>query len=129
MAAAGKGGCVMKRTALRPGKSSLKRSGPPERRTRIKTRSDKTARIYVTRRQLVAALLSERPWCEIRWDAKCLRRSAQIHEPEMRSRGTDILDPDRCVAACAYCHDAVHAHPAEATERDWLIPSGKRRAA
>lgn len=93
-------------------------------RKRLPARSPKTARVYVTRRQVVAGILEARPWCQIRWDAGCQRRSAHVHEPEMRSRGADILDPDTCVAACRHCHDMVHGHPAEATERGWLIPSG-----
>ena len=103
--------------------ASLVSTARLERRTRIKPRSDKTARIYVTRRQIVAALLAERPWCEIRWDANCWQQSTEVHEPGMRSRGADICDPDACTAACHYCHAQVHANPAEATERGWLIPS------
>ena len=100
-----------------------------KRHVGIKPRSDKTARRYVTRAALVAALLADRPWCEIRWDAKCQQRSADVHEPGMRSRGVDICDPDECVTTCRYCHDMVHTNPAEATRRGWLVPSGKKRRA
>jgi hypothetical protein len=104
-------------------RTQLKRTGP------LKPRSAKTARVYVTRRQVVADLLAAYPWCQIRWDAKCWRRATQVHEPGMRSRGADICDPEQCVTGCAYCHGQVHANPAEATKRGWLIPSGKQRGA
>jgi hypothetical protein len=107
----------------------LKATTPLERRTRLRPRSAKTAAVYQTRRPLVAALLAGRPWCEIRWDTACQRRSVDVHEPGMRSRGADICDPGQCVTCCRHCHNAVHANPAEATRRGWLIPSGKRRAA
>jgi hypothetical protein len=120
----------MKRTPMPARTKPIPRSGASlvstarlDRRTRIKPRSDKTARIYVTRRALVADLLAERPWCEIRWDADCWQRSTEVHEPGMRSRLADICDPAQCTATCHYCHSAVHANPAEATERGWLIPS------
>ena len=123
----------MKRSAsLRRG-APLKRGKPLQCRTqlkrtgRLKPRSAKTARVYVTRRQVVADVLAAYPWCQIRWDRKCQGRSADIHEPGMRSRGADICNPAECIAACRYCHNAVHANPAKATKRGWLIPSGKQR--
>jgi hypothetical protein len=105
----------------RPG--GLARTATLTTRTRLKPRSDKTARKYVTRRVIVGELLAARPWCEIRWDGGCESRSTDVHEPRMRSRGADICDPAQCVAACRYCHGEVHGHPAEATKRGWLIPS------
>jgi hypothetical protein len=101
----------------------LKRSPMPPRTARLKPRSAKMARKYVTRRVIVEELLTAFPWCWIRWDAECQGRSAQVHEPGMRSRGADICDRDECVVTCWYCHGRVHANPAQATERGWLIPS------
>jgi hypothetical protein len=100
-----------------------------KRHTRLKIRSEKQERKYEVRRPLVARLLAERPWCEIRWDAKCWRRATEVHEPGMRSRGADICDEAACVTGCHYCHGMVHDHPAEATRRGWLVPSGKKRRA
>lgn len=102
---------------------------PAAPRTPIRPRSEKTKRTYEVRGPLVAALLAERPWCEIRWDAKCWGLATEVHEPGMRSRGADICDPEQCVTGCHYCHRMVHDHPAEATERGWMIPSGAGCAA
>lgn len=136
-----KRGGELKRTELRR-KAELRRTpfarkpagheprhAAPQRSTRLRPRSARTAAVYVVRRVLVADLLAERPWCQIRWDEGCQARSTDIHEPECRSRGADICDPAACVAGCRYCHDQVHAHPAEATDRRWLIPSGRPRKA
>lgn len=101
----------------------MKRSG------RLRPRSKKTEKIYRTRRQVVAYVLGRFPLCQIRWDRRCERWSVDVHEPQMRSRGADICDPAACVATCRHCHERVHANPAEATRRSWLIPSGKGRAA
>ena len=112
-----------------PRKRPLRAKTALKRRTPLRARSAKTERIYVTRRALVDTLLSERPWCEIRWDAGCWRRATEVHEPEMRSRGTDICNEAKCITGCHYCHRKVHDNPAEATERGFMIPSGQGRAA
>jgi hypothetical protein len=106
-----------------PRGKGLERGTSTLQRTPIRPRSLKTERKFVRRRQLVATLLETRPWCEILWDAGCTRRSTEVHEPEMRSRGADICDEDACITGCHYCHMQVHAHPAEATRRGFMIPS------
>jgi hypothetical protein len=102
---------------------------PTEPRKPLRARSKKTERIYIDRRELVAELLEAQPWCQIRWDDDCGARATDVHEPGMRSRGADILDPDQCVTGCRHCHDMVHANPAEATDRGWMIPSGQGQSA
>ncbi len=123
-----------KRTPLTRGKplearTPLKQGNPLHRGGKLRHRSRKTAKIYVTRRQVVDYVLTTRPWCQIQWDRACWRTSTEVHEPGMRSRGADICDPAQCTATCFYCHRMVHDHPAEATRRGWLIPSGTGRAA
>ena len=75
-------------TGLQQG-STLNRTG------RLRPRSAKTARIYVTRRKVVDLVLERDPWCRIRWDRQCERYSVDVHEPGMRSRGADICDPEQ----------------------------------
>ena len=119
----------MKRSGMPQRTKPLERGAPLARgsqlarTTRLKPRSSKMAAVYKIRRPLVATLLETRPWCEIHWDADCQGRSTDVHEPEMRSRGCDITDENACITACRYCHDQVHLHPAEATERGFMIPS------
>jgi hypothetical protein len=108
------GGWLPRYTALAPG-------GPIKRRQGLRARSEKTKAIYRERRPLVARLLAERPVCE-----RCsAAHSEDVHEPRMRSRGADILDPKQCVCLCRPCHDWVHLNPAAATAEGWLIPSGE----
>lgn len=87
------------------------------RKTPLKNRSAKTTRRYIERRALVAALLTDRPWCEIRWDTGCQGRAVDVDEIKSRGRGGDILDPSNLQTACRYCHGRKHTEPAEAAAR------------
>lgn len=73
---------------------------------------------------IMAVNLRSRGWCETcpiivaggyppphRGD----HRSNDGHEPQMRSRGGPITDPDLILGACRESHDWIHAHPIEAT--------------
>lgn len=110
----------MKRSPLKRGKplargAGLKTHKPLERRTQLKPRSKKMTALYTRRRDLVAALLE---------DGVCERcktaRATDVHEPLLRSRGGDIVDPDQCVALCRSCHDWIHDHPKAATVEGWM---------
>jgi hypothetical protein len=129
---------LTRRTSLSRGTAGLSRSAfrPPAApvalqaaalapRPGLRPRSKKTAAKYVTRVQVVADLLERFKWCQIKWDGDCEGRSTDVHEPGMRSRGADICNPDECVTGCRHCHNQVHANPAEATRRGWMIPSGR----
>lgn len=112
-----------RRTGLKPG-------GRLARRARLRSRSAKTARVYEQeRRPLVAGMLTERPWCEIRWDSRCQGRSVDVHEILSRGRGGSITDEANCVTGCRYCHDQIDDHPQEAEDRGFLAPSGRPRKA
>lgn len=83
----------------------------------IRHRSAKTEKIYRTRRRnLVLALLSERPICQ-----RCQsHRSQDIHELKSRARGGSITDEENLVALCRPCHTWVTQNPAKAKEQGWL---------
>lgn len=104
-------------------RAELARTGGPERRTELKRtaglkpRSAKTAKKYRVRSVLVAELLETRPWCEIRWDARCQGRAIEVDEILSRGRGGDYCDPDNCQTTCRACHDAKHGFPLEAVRR------------
>jgi len=88
------------------------------KRTPLRARSRKTARVYTARRALVARLLAERPQCEVPW---CLNESTDIHEPLTRARGGSILDESNCRAVCRMHHDLIHLdEPAWAYELGFL---------
>ena len=95
-------------------------------RKRLPARSRKQAALYVLRRRLVAALLEERPWCEIRWDDKCEGRADQVDERLARSQGGSVLDPANCQTTCGNCHRQKHLNPTEAVARGVTI---QRRSA
>lgn len=118
---------TLKRYSKFSSSGPLRGGTPLQRNKPLRPRSKKTARTYVTRRKVVDLVLARDPWCRIRWDRRCQRYSVDVHEPGMRSRGADICDPEQCVGTCRHCHDMVHANPAEATARGWLIPSGPTR--
>lgn len=91
-----------------------------KRRTPMKRRSDKRARLYREQRvPLVRALLAERPICE-----RCHRAaSTDVHEIKSRARGGSITDPDNLACLCRACHDWITTHPADAQAAGWLAPS------
>lgn len=98
-------------------RSELNREGELKRAGRLRPRSKKTEAKYRIRRVLVAELLEERPWCEIRWDARCQRRAVDVDEILSRGRGGDYCDPDNCQTTCRPCHEAKHDYPIEAVTR------------
>ncbi len=91
------------------------------RRTgRLRPRSAKTARTYVARRVLVAALMAEHPLCQV---PGCHRPSTDIHEALTRARLGSILDPGNCWAVCRPHHDEIHDEPDWAYRLGFLIHS------
>lgn len=92
----------------------------------LRFRSKKQAAVYIARRRLVASLLEQNPWCQIRWDENCEGRADQVDEKLARSQGGSILDADNCQTCCGYCHRMKHLHPKEAVERGFTI---QRRSA
>jgi 5-methylcytosine-specific restriction endonuclease McrA len=99
----------------------MKRSGP------LRARSAKTEALYVQRRRLVAALLEQFPWCQIRFDDGCEGRAVEVDEVKARSAGGSILDSDNTVTTCRHCHRQKHLHPAEAIARGFTVRSWERR--
>ena len=73
------------------------------------------------RRDLVARLLAERPWCEAcevldRPGVKIALRSQDVHEILPRSAGGSLTDPANLKCVCRPCHLYLHAHPKRAME-------------
>lgn len=75
------------------------------------------------RRAMLAELTVRPRRCEIVWDDRCEGTAVDPHEPLTRARGGSITDRANVVLGCRYCHDQVHAHPAEALERGLLRSS------
>ena len=97
----------MRRTPMKPRTKPMSRGASLvstarlERHTRIKTRSDKTARIYVTRRALVAEMFLYPEVCEVPW---CSNVATDPHEPLTRARLGSILDPSNIRKVCHPCN-------------------------
>lgn len=104
----------MKRTGLPLRTAPLRRTG------RLRPRSAKTARTYVQRRVLVAALMAEHSVCQV---PGCHRPSIDIHEALTRARGGSVLDPGNCRAVCREHHDEIHGEPDWAYELGFLSHS------
>ncbi len=86
------------------------------RRKRIKPRSDKTARKYVTRRRIVAEMFAESSVCEVPW---CANVATDPHEPLTRARGGDILNRDNIRRVC-HPHNVMFA----SAEEPWMYEQG-----
>lgn len=60
--------------------------------------------------------------CEAGVSSRCSGVSEAAHHRKLRSRGGK--DTASClVAICNDCHTWIHLHPADATERGWMVPS------
>ena len=102
---------------------------PVVSRTPILPRSKKTAKVYRdVRVPLVVELLTERPWCELRWDEGCTGRSTEVDERCGRGRGGSILDRSNLQTSCSHCHEQKTLHPAEAERRGLAESSADYRA-
>ena len=60
--------------------------------------------------------------CEALITSRCTGRGEHKHHRKLRSRGG--VDSTSClVDVCHHCHDWIHAHPKDSTERGWMVPS------
>ena len=91
------------------------------KRTALRQRSKKAQRIAPQRRKRVEEMLEDAV-CAARL-AGCTGRATEVHEPRMRSRGADILDPEQCIPICHWCHRWTHDNPAKAHELGLLLHS------
>jgi hypothetical protein len=106
----------LRRTKGLQSRSVLTASKPLERRTRIKPRSEKAARIYVTRRQIVAEMFLYPEACEVPW---CTEMATDPHEPLTRARGGSILARDNIRKVC-HPHNVMFS----ADEQPWMYELG-----
>ena len=96
--------------------SALKMVTTLKRRKRIRPRSEKTERRYVTRRQIVAEMFAEPSVCEVPW---CTNVATDPHEPLTRARGGDILDRDNIRRVCS-----PHNMMFGSDEQPWMYELG-----
>lgn len=82
----------------------------------LRYRSKKTARRYVTRREIVAELFAEPSVCEVPW---CTETATDPHEPLTRARGGDILDRANIRKVC-HPHNVMFS----ADEQPWMYDLG-----
>lgn len=110
--------------------STLKVGEPLRRKKGLNPMSPKRRKQAKARRELVAKVLSERPWCEAKMDG-CTFRSEECHEVLSRARGGDFLNEDEILALCGSCHRRVTrepmlAHSLGLLRHSWEGPSPKR---
>jgi hypothetical protein len=91
------------------------------KRTPLRPMSARRRKEMPARRAAVAALLAERPWCEVQLPGLCAGRAVDGHERLSRARGGDHLHPD--VAVCRPCHDHITQNPTWAEDNGWALPS------
>lgn len=105
------------------------------KRSPLKPRSEKTAKLYREKRvPFVQKILSERPWCEAcsitPVGHRGRRPSTDVHEILTRGRsggvhGSAWLDEENVLALCRTCHTWITDHPKEAKELDLVRESTK----
>lgn len=111
----------MKRSPIQRGKP-LQRGVSVLRRSKLNPTSAKKRKWQRTERApFVAALLAERPWCEIAWDEGCTRVATDVDEIRLRSAGGSATDPANTQACCRHCHQAKHLWPLEAERRGFYV--------
>lgn len=90
----------------------------------MRYRSAKREEQYKHRREIVAEILAEKPWCEAcpvfaQNDGLVTYRrrpSVDCHELVRRSQGGSILDKANIIAVCRKCHNRIGNHPELAFE-------------
>lgn len=127
----------------------MKRTPIKRSSKRINPRSEKREAIAQERREFVARIIFERPYCQgpallallVREGTlshldrsvvsvtvhDCGRRSTEVHEKLKRSRGGSILDPENVLALCHSCHRFTESEPRLATLAGMLTPSWEKR--
>lgn len=63
----------------------------------------------------------DKPWCQVNAEG-CQGRATDTHHRKMRSQGGDN-EPQNLLRCCHHCHMAVHASPAWAYSRGFLVKS------
>lgn len=86
------------------------------RRTPLRTRSQKLARLQRVYSKLRRDFLEEHPWC-----LRCGGTATEIHHAAGRLNG-DLLRVENFRALCSACHRWVTEHPREAIQRGYSLP-------
>lgn len=101
-----------------------RRSGPLERRARLRPVSSKRAAENRQRRTALQGRFGPSPLCHAgaRLDGivRCDGFAVDGHEILTRGRGGSIVDPDNVLPVCRPCHTWITGHPAE-SERLGLV--------
>jgi len=86
------------------------------KRTPLRARSAKQARIDRLRKKLRDELFELYPLCQ-----RCGERPPMhLHELLRRGQGGSPTDIANVVAICAQCHDEAHRYPEQARQDGWL---------
>lgn len=80
------------------------------------------------RRQVVAALVADDPWCQARLPKVCTGLAVDAHEVQTRARSGSVIDPENIRMLCRACHEFVTVNPAWADATGWTRPSWHARS-
>jgi 5-methylcytosine-specific restriction endonuclease McrA len=87
------------------------------KRTALRARSAKQAKIDRLRKKIRTELFELHPLCQ-----RCGERPPMhLHELLRRGQSGSPTDIANIVALCAECHRDAHLHPTRAREEGWLI--------
>ena len=85
------------------------------KRTPLRSRSAKLARLQRVYTKLRREFLTDNPWC-----LRCGRTATEVHHKA--GRGALLLAVETWAAMCHECHRYATEHPREAIERGWSLP-------
>lgn len=86
------------------------------RRTPLRTRSAKLARLQRVYSKMRVVFLTENPWC-----VRCGGEGTEVHHAAGRV-GADLLRVEMWRSACHDCHVWITEHPRESIEHGWSLP-------
>jgi len=82
---------------------------------RIPTFSSKMSKMKALYSVARVKFLSDHPMCHAHLDAKCTKKSTEVHHKAGRLFGL-LLDQRYWLPACWYCHNWIEMHPEQAKE-------------
>lgn len=103
-----RGGPLKRYTPLQS-KTGIKRS-----QTRVNPVSDRRRAENRLRRDVVAVMRDQQPWCHAKVVPECTNQPDDAHELLSRARGGSITDPENIILVCRADHEWITTHPAEA---------------
>lgn len=119
---------LRRKTPLRAGQTSLKRTGLQRSQRPIKKQSTERGKANSKRARVLDRLRQTRGGCELHASENCTNEMHDGHEIHTRGRGGSITDDENILMTCRTCHTLITDNPAESdcygfTVQEWRANS------